>query len=203
MITTKEIKAKYKLTVEKKLDTDNWGIITTTTIAKHQALHWGKRRKKIGVGEIKNRRGKRSYFTRFFLPFFPIAEPGLPGYHHHHQHHHHHHQHLHHHHHYCYYLFFFLLLLLFLFFLIIQSQAANCKLPIRSEIYNCRFKNTNIVSIIIIVVIIEFGSCCKFGFSSQHYIIYSSFNFYFSFIALGYLLVCSMCTCYRSNLISG
>ena len=115
------------------------------------------------MGEIKNRRGKRSYFTRFFA-FFPHCRawpsrlspppqtpppppPSPPSssssssssss------------------------LFFFLLLL---FFGIIQSHAANCKLPIRSEIYNCRFKNTNIVSIIIIVVIIEFGSCCKFGF---------------------------------------
>ena len=97
------------------------------------------------MGEIKNRRGKRSYFTRL-LPFPPIAKPGLPSYHHHHQHHHQHHNHHHHHHHhyYYYYLFFFLLLFL-LFFGIIQSQSANCKLPIRSEIYNCRFKNTNIV----------------------------------------------------------
>ena len=31
----------------------------------------------------------------------------------------------------------------------IQSQAANCKLPIRSEIHNCTFKNRNKVSIII------------------------------------------------------
>ena len=47
--------------------------------------------------------------------------------------------------------FFFLLLFCFvLFFLIIQSQAANCKLPIRSEIYNCTLKNTKKVSIIII-----------------------------------------------------
>ena len=29
----------------------------------------------------------------------------------------------------------------------IQSQAANCKLPIRSEIYNYTFKNRNKVSI--------------------------------------------------------
>ena len=45
-----------------------------------------------------------------------------------------------------------IVLFLFFFFLIIQSQAANCKLPIRSEIYNCTFKNTNKVSIIIIIV---------------------------------------------------
>ena len=153
----------------------------------------GKRRKKIDVGEIKNRRGERSYFTRFFA-FFPHCRawpsrlspppptptPSSSS---------------------SSSLFFFLLLL---FFGIIQSHAANCKLPIRSEIYNCRFKNTNIVSIIIIVVIIEFGSCCKFGFFVQalHHFT-PPFNFYFSFIALGYFLVCSMCTCYMSNLISG
>ena len=105
------------------------------------------------MGEIKNRRGERSYFTRFFA-FFPHCRawpsrlspppptptPSSSS---------------------SSSLFFFLLLL---FFGIIQSQAANCKLPKRSEIYNCRFKNTNIVSIYIIVVIIEFGSCCKFGF---------------------------------------
>ena len=34
----------------------------------------------------------------------------------------------------------------------IQSQAANCKLPIRSEIYNSTFKNRNKVSIIIIII---------------------------------------------------
>ena len=32
-------------------------------------------------------------------------------------------------------------------FWIIQSQAANCRLPIRSEIYNSTFKKTNEVSI--------------------------------------------------------
>ena len=36
----------------------------------------------------------------------------------------------------------------------IQSQAANCKLPIRNEIYNCTFKNRNKVSIIIIDIVI-------------------------------------------------
>ena len=44
-----------------------------------------------------------------------------------------------------------------IFFGIIQSQAASCKLPICSEIYNCRFKNRNKVSIeftIIIIIII-------------------------------------------------
>ena len=123
----------------------------------------GKRRKKIGVGEIKNRRGERSYFTRFFCLFSPLQSLAFQA------------------------ItttttntttttiifiiiiiiiiiIIFVCFLLLLFFGIIQSQAANCKLPIRSEIYNCRFKNTNIVSIIIIVVIIEFGSCCKFGF---------------------------------------
>ena len=131
----------------------------------------GKRRKKIDVGEIKNRRGERSYFTRFFCLFSPLqslafqaittttntntkrielihvnTQPPPPpsssssssS------------------------LFFFFLLLLF--YGIIQSQAANCKLPKRSEIYNSRFKNKSIVFIFIIVVIIEFGSCCKFGF---------------------------------------
>ena len=51
-----------------------------------------------------------------------------------------------------FFLSFFFLLLFFclFFFLIIQSQAANCKLPIRSEIYNCTLKNTKKVSIIII-----------------------------------------------------
>ena len=124
----------------------------------------GKRREKIGVGEIKNRRGKRSYFTRFFAFFSPLQSLAFQA------------------------ItsttnttttttiiiisiiiiiiiiIIFFCFLLLLFFGIIQSQAANCKLSIRSEIYNCRFKNTNIVSIFIIVVIIEFGSCCKFGF---------------------------------------
>ena len=130
---------------EKQLDTDNWGSA------------WGDKREKKSAW-AKQKIGEESHpILPGFLPFFLIAEPGLPGYHHHHQHHHHHH-HLHHHHH---HYFFFLLLL---FFGIIQSQAANCKLLKRSEIYNSRFKNTNIVSIFIIVVIIEFGSCCKFGF---------------------------------------
>ena len=35
------------------------------------------------------------------------------------------------------------------FFLIIPSPAANCKLPIHSEIYNCASKNTNKVLITI------------------------------------------------------
>ena len=38
----------------------------------------------------------------------------------------------------------------------IQSQAANCKLPMRSENYNCTFKNTNKFYIIIIIIIISF-----------------------------------------------
>ena len=128
-----------------------------------------KGQKKIGVGEIKNRRGKRSYFTRFFA-FFPhcrawpsrLSPPPPPppssssssssssS------------------------LFFFCCFLLLLFFGIIQSQAANCKLSILGEIYNCRFKNTNIVSIIIIVVIIEFLSsvpAANLFFFSQHCII--------------------------------
>ena len=32
-------------------------------------------------------------------------------------------------------------------------SSSICKLPIRSEIYNCTFKNTNKVSIIIIIII--------------------------------------------------
>ena len=52
--------------------------------------------------------------------------------------------------------FFFFAFGLFCFFLIIQSRQSQaafvmiCKLPIGSEIYNCTFKNTNKVSIIII-----------------------------------------------------
>ena len=46
----------------------------------------------------------------------------------------------------------FFFLFCFVFFLIIQSQAAFCKLPIRSEFYNCAFKNTNKVSITIISI---------------------------------------------------
>ena len=54
--------------------------------------------------------------------------------------------------------FFFFAFGLFFFFLIIQSRQSQaafvmiCKLPIRSEIYNCTFKNTNKVSFIIIIL---------------------------------------------------
>ena len=52
-----------------------------------------------------------------------------------------------------FFLSFFLFFVLFFFlFLIIQSQAAFCKWPIRSEFYNCAFKNTNKVSITIISI---------------------------------------------------
>ena len=59
-----------------------------------------------------------------------------------------------------FFLFCFVLCFVFIcfnFFWIIQSQAASCKLPICSEIYNCAFKNRNKVSIeftIIIIIII-------------------------------------------------
>ena len=36
----------------------------------------------------------------------------------------------------------------------IGLSSSICKLPIRSEIYNCTFKNTNKVSIIIVVVVL-------------------------------------------------
>ena len=46
-------------------------------------------------------------------------------------------------------LFCFCFLLLLLFFLFNNPISSSiCKLPIRSEIYNCTFKNTNKVSII-------------------------------------------------------
>ena len=63
-------------------------------------------------------------------------------------------------------IFFFLAFVLFLFlflffvfcfyFLFINNLISSsiCKLPIRSEIYNCTFKNTNKVSITIIIIII-------------------------------------------------
>ena len=55
----------------------------------------------------------------------------------------------------CFVLFLFLCLCLclFLFFFLFNNPISSsiCKLPIRSEIYNCTFKNTNKVSIIIIV----------------------------------------------------
>ena len=53
-----------------------------------------------------------------------------------------------------FFLFCFVLCFVLIFFWIIQSQAASCKLPIRSEIYNCAFKNRNKVSIEFTIVII-------------------------------------------------
>ena len=52
---------------------------------------------------------------------------------------------------------FFLLLFCFVF-LNNPISSSICKLPIRSEIYNCTLKNTNTVSIII-VIIIESHDC--------------------------------------------
>ena len=52
--------------------------------------------------------------------------------------------------------FVFLFFCVFLFFFIFNNPISSrvCKLPLRSEIYNCTFKNTNKVSIIIITIII-------------------------------------------------
>ena len=65
-ITTKEIEQNINcLTGEKQLDTDNWGITTTTTtIARNQALHWGKKEKK-------NRRGRNKKSARKAILFYP------------------------------------------------------------------------------------------------------------------------------------
>ena len=52
------------------------------------------------------------------------------------------------------FLFVFLSFFSFFFFLNNPISSSICKLPIRSEIYNCTFKNTNKVSIIIIIIII-------------------------------------------------
>ena len=43
------------------------------------------------------------------------------------------------------------IIICFVFFVVFNNPISSsiCKLPIRSEIYNCTFKNTNIVSIII------------------------------------------------------
>ena len=52
--------------------------------------------------------------------------------------------------------FFFLAFVLFLFFVFLFNNPISssiCKLPIRSEIYNCTFKNTNKVSVIIIIIL--------------------------------------------------
>ena len=45
--------------------------------------------------------------------------------------------------------------LFFLFFVLFNNSISSsiCKLPIHSEIYNCTFKNTNQVSIIIIIAV--------------------------------------------------
>ena len=57
------------------------------------------------------------------------------------------------------FLFFLLAFVLFLFLYLLflfnnPISRSICKLPIRSEIYNCTFKKTNKVSIIIIIIII-------------------------------------------------
>ena len=55
----------------------------------------------------------------------------------------------------CWFLFLFLFLSFFpsfLFFLNNPISSSICKLPIRSEFYNCAFKNTNKVSITIIIM---------------------------------------------------
>ena len=54
------------------------------------------------------------------------------------------------------FVFVFLFLFVFLFFVFINNPLSSsiCKLPIRSEIYNCTFKNTNKVSIIITINIL-------------------------------------------------
>ena len=52
------------------------------------------------------------------------------------------------------FLFFWCVFFLFVCFGIIQSQAANCKLPIHSKIYTFTFKNTNKVSMIIIYLLL-------------------------------------------------
>ena len=62
----------------------------------------------------------------------------------------------------CFVLFLFLFLIFFLVFVFFSFKflvflfnnpisSSTCKLPIRSEIYNCTFKNTSKVSIIIIL----------------------------------------------------
>ena len=54
--------------------------------------------------------------------------------------------------------FFVFFFFCFLFFFNNLVSSSICKLPIRSEIYNYTFKNTNKVSIIIIIIIISFIS---------------------------------------------
>ena len=50
----------------------------------------------------------------------------------------------------------------FVFFLFNNPVSSRiCKLPIRCEIHNCTFKNTNKVSIIIIVIIINSLACSR------------------------------------------
>ena len=50
-------------------------------------------------------------------------------------------------------LFCFVFVFVFVFVFNNPISSSICKLPIRSEIYNCTFKNTNKVSIIIIIII--------------------------------------------------
>ena len=55
------------------------------------------------------------------------------------------------------FLFFFWLLFVFCFFLFNNPVSSSiCKLPIRSKIYNCTFKKTNKVPIIIIIFIVTY-----------------------------------------------
>ena len=55
-----------------------------------------------------------------------------------------------------FFLAFVLFCFCFCFFLFNNPISSSiCKLPIRSKIYNCTFKNTNKVSIIIIVIIVS------------------------------------------------
>ena len=56
----------------------------------------------------------------------------------------------------CFCFCFVFVVFVFVFFLFRNNPVSSsiCKLPIRSEIYNCTFKNTNKVSIIIIIIIL-------------------------------------------------
>ena len=56
----------------------------------------------------------------------------------------------------CFWLLFCFVFVFALFFFLFNNPISSsiCKLPIRREIYNCTFKNTNKVSTIIIVIIV-------------------------------------------------
>ena len=77
-------------------------------------------------------------------------------------------------------LIFFSFLSFFLSFFLNNSISSSiCKLPIGSEIYNCTFKNTNKVSIIIIMINSTqpfFGFCLFF---TINFIIYSPLSPYY------------------------